>query len=165
MTTPKDVILHQLGSGQSILDRLISDLSDAEYFRPPIPGANHTGWIIGHIACSEDSLVNGATGAAKRIPEATHALFEGGSPCVADASKYPSRKHIDELLRTTRAHTTEALKAFDAAKWDKPSPEGWSKDMFPTLGAIWSLIGTHPFWHIGQITVCRCAMSKKRLLV
>ncbi len=164
MTTPNDVVMQQLNSSQFLLDKLVADLSDAEYFRPPVPGANHTGWIVGHIAVSEDSLVSGVAGAAKRIPETTQALFQGGSTCVADSSKYPPRKQIDELLRTTRAHTLEALKSFDPAKWDSPSPEGWSKDMFPTLGAIWALIGAHTYWHIGQLTVCRSAMGKKRVL-
>ena len=161
----KEVVLQQLGSGEYLLGQFTGDLTDGEYFKAPVPGANHAAWIIGHIACSEDSIVAGATGGTKRIPEATHELFKGGSVCVPEASKYPSRKKIDELLRDTRARTVEALKACDAGKWSDPSPEGWPKEVFPTKGAMWGALAMHQYWHLGQLTVCRSAMKKKRVLV
>lgn len=164
MATPKDVIVQQLHSGQYLIDKLTADLSDAEYFRPPIPGGNHTAWIIGHIACSEDSIIAAITGSPSRLPEATHKLFKGGAPCTADAGTFPPRKQIDEMFRNSRAHTLEAVKAFNMSLWDNPSPEGWTKDVFPTLGSMWALQGTHQYWHIGQLTVCRKAMGKKQVL-
>ena len=165
MSTAKSAILEQLGLGQYLFDKFTADLSDAEYFKSPIPGANHAGWIVGHVAVSEDSLVAAATGKAKRIPEATQDLFKGGSKCEANASKYPSRKEIDELYKNSRAHTLEALKASDDSRWGAPSPEGFTKDVFPTMGSIWNLLGTHQYWHIGQLTVCRTALNKPHVLM
>lgn len=165
MPSAKATILEQLGMGQFLFDKFTSDLSDAEYFKPPMPGANHAAWIVGHIAVSEDSLVAGATGRPKRIPESTYELFKGGTKCVADASKYPSRKEIDELYKNSRAHTIEALKGSDESTWDAPSPEGFDKNFFPKVGTIWGLLGTHQYWHIGQLTVCRTALSKERVLM
>jgi len=165
MATGKDVILEQLGMGDYLFNQFTADLSDEEYFKAPVPRANHAGWIIGHIAVSEDSLVAAATGKPKRIPEATQDLFKGGSTCKAEASVYPSRKQIDELYKNTRAHTLEALKASDESKWSAPSPEGFTKEVFPTMGSIWGLLSTHQYWHIGQLTVCRAAMNKKHVLM
>ena len=121
-------------------------------------------WLLGHVACSEDSLVAQITGGGKRIPDATHELFKGGSACVANASKYPSRTQIDELFRNSRANTMETLTKYDDRKWGDPPPPGWDKSLFPTIGAIWALQGTHQFWHLGQLVVCRQAMKKKRVL-
>ena len=164
MADVKDVILQQLGTADYLLGQFTGDLTNEEFFKMPLDGANHAAWIVGHVACSEDSIVAAITSGAKRIPEVTSELFKGGSVCVPDASKYPSRRELEELLKDSRAHTVEALKTYDAGKWDDPSPEGWSKEIFPTMGVLWGLIGTHVFWHIGQLTVCRAAMSKKHVL-
>ncbi|MEK6799894.1 MAG: DinB family protein [Planctomycetota bacterium] len=163
MAGPKDVILAQFANAEQLMQWFTSDLSDAEYFKPPVPGANHAGWIIGHVACSEDSIVAAITGKAMCIPAATHATFKGGEDCLPDAARYPSRKQVDELLRDSRAHTREAIRDFDDKRWNDPSPEGWTKEFFPTLGAMWSLLPTHQYWHIGQITVCRTGLRKKRV--
>ena len=164
MASAKEVVLQQLRSGQYFYEKFTADLSDPEYFKPPAEGANHAAWLLGHVACSEDSLAAQITGGAKRIPEATHELFKSGSTCVANPSKYPSRRQIDELFRNSRANTIEALTKYDDRKWEEPSPQGWDKSVFPTMGAMWALQGTHQFWHIGQLAVCRQAMKKKPAL-
>jgi hypothetical protein len=164
MGSAKELILGQLGAGQYLIDQFVADLSDQEFFKPPVPGANHAGWILGHVAVSEDSLGAAATGSPKRIAEDLQTLFSGTSECHPGPGKYPPRNEIVELFRNTRAHIVEALKGFDDARWDKPAPEGYPKELFPTLGSIWGLQGTHQFWHIGQLCVCRQALKKKRVL-
>ena len=165
MTKAKEVILQQLRSGQDLYEKFTADLADREYFVSPAEGCNHTAWLVGHVACSEDSLVSQITGGAKRIPDATHELFKAGSKCVGDASKYPSRVQIDKLFHDSRMNTMGALTRYDDRRWDEPSPEGWDKSVFPTMGAMWGLQGTHQFWHLGQLTVCRQVMRKKNVLV
>lgn len=164
MANPNDVVLDQLQIGQYLIEKFTEDLSDAEYFSAPMDGANHAAWILGHIACSEDTIVSLIVGTPQRLLQTAHELFCKGSSCLADASKYPSRKELDELFRNSRANTVEILEAFDKNKWRDPSPEEGPKDMFPTLGALWGLLGTHQFWHIGQLTMCRAAMNKKQIL-
>ncbi|MBI1826901.1 MAG: DinB family protein [Planctomycetes bacterium] len=163
MTTPRDIIISQLASADHVMNKMTADLSESEFFVPAMKGGNHAGWILGHIAVSEDSMVTGLLGKEKRYPK-EHELFKGGAPCHPEASKYPSKTKIEELLRNARAHTLEALKQSDESKWDQPSPEGWPKNRFPTLASVWALIGAHPFWHIGQLSMCRHAMNKKRVL-
>lgn len=165
MATPRDVILGQLATGQYLLDKFTSDLSDQEYFVVPTEGANHAAWIVGHIAVSEDSMSAAVAGGKKRLGEDLYKLFQGGTACVQDASKYPSRKAIDELFKNARAHCIEALKAFDVNRWDEKMPDSFSAQLFPTRGSYWNLIGTHHFWHIGQLTVCRVALRKKHVLM
>ncbi len=164
MAGPKDVILGQFQFGQMLFDKFTGDLSDADYFRLPMPGTNHVAWVMGHIACTEDWASGLVTGNKQRIPATTHELFNGSSKAVADASLYPSRKDLDELFKGARANTVEVLAAFDETRWDEPSPEGAPKDMIPTLGSLWNLLGVHQFWHIGHITVCRVALGKKPVL-
>jgi hypothetical protein len=164
MASPKDVVLDQLNMGLFLIEKFTEDLSDAEYFQPPIEGANHAGWILGHLAYSEDWVVSLVTGVDRRIPQSTEKLFKGGSHCLPDASKYPSRSEIDKLFRNSRTNAVEALKAFDEGRWGEPSPEEAPTEFFPTLGSLWAMQSTHQFWHIGHLSVCRTAMKKKRIL-
>lgn len=164
MAKLRDVILGQFGTGMYLIEKCTADLADHEYFLPAVEGTNHTAWILGHLACTEDWAVSLITGHDKRIDQATHERFQGGSVCVPDASKYPARNDLDELFRNTRANTLEALKAFDEGRWDEPSPDESLRDFFPTLGSIWGMQATHQFWHIGQLTVCRKVMNKKPML-
>lgn len=164
MESKKDVILNQLAMSEFLYTKLTADLSDEEYFKAPVAGGNHVAWCLGHMAVSEDRLSAAATGTKPQTSEATQELFKGGSKCHPDASKYPSRAEIDALFRDNHAHIIEKLKAFDESKWNDPAPEGVKSEVLPTLGAIWSLTGIHPFWHVGHITVCRVALGKGYVL-
>lgn len=163
MAGPKDVVLSQFELGQYLIDQFTKDLSDEEFFKVPASGANHAAWIVGHIAVSEDSLTAAIEGKEKSVPDSTADLFKGGSSCAPEASKYPSRKEIETMFQQCRGRTIEALKAFDDKRWNEPSPESFQK-WFPTLGVMWALQGSHQYWHIGQLTVCRQAMNKPRAL-
>jgi hypothetical protein len=164
MFSPKVVIGHQFQSSQILIDKFTADLTDAEYFAVPVPGGNHAGWILGHIAATEDYLSSKLAGEALRVPQATHALFNGRSQCRPDASVYPSRAEIDRLFKDVRANTRQILEKFDDKRWGEPSPEGVPQALAPTAGAAWALMGTHPFWHIGQLTVNRTALHKPRVI-
>jgi len=164
MESKKDVILNQFATSEFLYTKLTADLSDDEYFKVPMDGTNHVAWCLGHMAVSEDRMAAAATGTEPRTSEAIQDLFKGGSTCHADASKYPSRAEIDAMFRDRRTNTVEKLQAFDESKWSDPAPEAMKSDLFPTLGAIWTLMGTHPFWHVGHVTVCRAALGKGQAL-
>lgn len=163
MSSVKDVIHRQLQDGQTLIDMLTKDMSDSEYFVAPLDGANHIGWILGHIACTEDWVVAAMTGSPWRIASSVRERFEYDSICLPDASMYPSRPKIDQLFRNARENTVETLQASDEGEWDDPPPEGMPRAYFPTLGAVWGKQATHQFWHVGQITVCRTALGKPRV--
>ena len=165
MGSPKGVVLQQMKTGQMLIEMLTADLTDGEYFIPAADGTNHTGWILGHIAQSEDWMISLLTGAPRVVPEDMQRLFGGTSECVSDASRYPSRETLDTMFRDNRMRAIEAVHNADESRWDDPAPDGdLPKDFFPTVGSIWGMMGTHQFWHLGQLTTCRTAMKKKRVL-
>ncbi len=164
MSSVKDVIHRQLQDGKTLIDMLTKDMSESECFVAPLDGANHVGWILGHIACTEDWAVAAMTGSPCRIASSVRERFEYDSICLPDASRYPSRAEIDQLFRAGREAMVETLQAFDEGKWDDPPPEGMPGAYFPTSGVVWAKQVTHQFWHIGQITVCRTALGKPRVL-
>lgn len=164
MATPRDVVVEQLRMGGRLLDMLTADLCEADWFTPAAPHTNHTAWVLGHLAVSEDSMVSKISGKPMRLTPAMHELFNGKSKCHAEAARYPAVKEIQEMFREQRAHTLEAAMTFDNARWGEPAPEGVPRDFFPTLGSFWGLIGAHQFWHIGQVTTCRKVLGKKAVL-
>lgn len=164
MTSAKDIILGQLKRGQYLIETFTADFTDAEYFKPPVEGGNHVAWILGHLACTEDWAASVATKSPQRIPEATRAIFKPGNPCLPDASKYPARKELDELFKNSRANLVEKLIMADVTTWDQPSPDDAPKGLMPTMAEVWSINAVHQFWHFGQLTVCRQALQKKKLL-
>ena len=164
MPSAKDIILAQLQMGERLIGMFTADLSDEEYFRPAVEGTNHTAWILGHLACTEDWAVSALAGVDNRIPDTTRDLYRGASECLSDATKFASRKEIDEMFSTARARTMEALHQADEARWGDESPDTFPKPFIATVGAVWGLQATHQFWHIGQLTTCRAAMKKKSVL-
>lgn len=164
MSSMKDVILGQLQTSGWLLDQMLADLTDAEFFCPAVPGSNHAAWILGHIATSEESLTCKIVGRTPAFDEPLMKMFGGQSKCLPDASRYPSVADIKAMFRNARERTVQTLKAFDEKHWNDPSPEGLPRDFFPTKGSVWALQGTHAYWHIGQLTTCRVALGKKRVL-
>ncbi|MCO6438339.1 MAG: DinB family protein [Phycisphaerae bacterium] len=164
MASAKEVILGQLQMSGWLLEQMTADLSDSEFFKPAVPGSNHIAWIVGHIAYSEDGLTAKITGQAPAFGEKFAGTFGGQSKCVPDASKYPPVSEIKSMFLTARGRAIEGLKMFDEKRWNDPSPEGMPREYFPTMGSVWQLQGTHAYWHIGQLTTCRVAMGKKRVL-
>ena len=163
MAGVKDVLIDQFRVGSMLIQQFTADLTDEEYFVAPMEGTNHTAWVLGHIATIEDQAVARLTGSAPRFPEATAGLFAPGSKCVPGAETYPSRTDLDEMFRSARSRTVEAIKAFDEARWDDPAPEG-APALFGTVGVYWAVQGAHQFWHIGQLAACRVALNKPRTI-
>lgn len=160
MVDGKKLLTQQLQSSQALYGMFLADFSDEEFFTPPCEKGNHAAWIMGHIAVSEDGISAALSGRDPKFPEDVRKKFEGGSKCVADASAYPSRGEIMDMFETARAQLIKELEAYDESKWDDESPERFPTDFFPTKGSVWGLNGTHAFWHIGQLTVCRQALGK-----
>ena len=163
--TAQQIILGQLQTGEKMLQVFTADLTDAEYFKPATPGTNHTAWILIHLACTEDWSIAKLSNTAIQIPKTTHDAFGGGTTCDPDPAKHPSRGEIDKMFRTTRERLYAALASSDVGTWDDASPEGFPKEFFPTVGAVWSMQALHQYWHIGQLTTCRATLGKKRALV
>ena len=74
MATAKDVLVHQLQMGQMLIEQFTADLTQEEFFQIPAEGANHAGWVMGHLAVSEDSMANDLLGKHKKLPESIQNL-------------------------------------------------------------------------------------------
>ena len=110
MISAKDIILGQLKCGQYLIETFTADLTDAEYYKPPVAGGNQRGvdpWPprlhrgLGRVGLQRK--------VRNHISQVTRAIFKPGNPCLPDASKYPTRKEMDELFKNSRANLVEKL--------------------------------------------------------
>ena len=164
MADAKELVKQQLQMGENLLKMFSSDFSEAECLAPPVEGGCHLIWILGHVAGTQEWAVSKLTGQAVRMPPNLVELFKGGSKVSVDAKRYPSRAEVEDLSRRAQAATIKALDAFDEKRWSDPSPEGVPRDYFPTAGSLWGMMGTHTFWHVGQLTDIRRRLGKPQRL-
>ena len=164
MADAKETVKQQLQMGENLLKMFSSDFSDADGLVQPVEGGCHLIWILGHLATTQDWAVSKLTGQPNRVPQKLIDLFKGGSKVAADAKRYPPRAEVEDLFRQTQAATIKALDVFDEKRWSDPSPDGVPREYFPTAGSLWGMMGTHTFWHVGQLTDIRRRLGKPQRL-
>ncbi|MBI2192752.1 MAG: DinB family protein [Planctomycetes bacterium] len=159
----KAVVKSQLQSGDELIGKFTQDLTEEEFlFTLPNDGQSVI-WILGHLACTEDWALHGLTGSAYQLPEDLHAKVAFRSKPSGRAEDYPRRKEIEKLFRAQRRRTLSALRKSKLREWKQPAPQGFPPS-FPSVGALWAMLGSHLYWHIGQITVIRRMLKKPPVL-
>ena len=160
----KDAIRAAMDTSLFVLNTYISDFDDADLMRRPAEGCNHLAWQLGHLISSEVMLVDGVCpGKAAKLPGGFAAAHSKEATGVDDPAKFHSKKEYVELFDQVRAATNAALEQLPEEQLDSPSPEMFRK-RFPTVGAIFNLVATHPMMHAGQFVVVRRQLRKPILI-
>jgi hypothetical protein len=149
-----------MDTSSMVLKSYVGDLTDAELLRRPGPGCNHVAWQLGHLISSCCSLVDSLVpGAAPKLPEGFAAAHSKETVGSDDPAKFRTKQEYLDLYDKVHAAAMEALARQSEADLDKPGPENF-RSMFPTAGAMWVLVATHPLMHAGQIVPLRRALGK-----
>lgn len=154
--TAKDIILQQLGGSQYLFENFTKDFGEQDAKYQPFPGGNHLNWILVHLACTEDWVISTLTGRPKQLSEQLHKSYGGGSPC--DAFDGMTKAEAWKVFTTQRARTVDFVNSYPESDYDQAAPSGFA--MFRKKGDLVSLIGSHPFWHFGQLSVNRRMLGK-----
>lgn len=155
--TARDLLLSEMSASLWLFENFTRDFSDEEARFQPFEGGNHLIWLLVHVAVTEDWAVSLLSGEPRRLPESLHQAFGGGRPCRPDVGM--TRKEAWDILTRTRRHTEEFIRTLPESRFDEKSPAG-VPPQFPTVGAFLGLIGTHPYWHFGQLSVNRRMLKK-----
>ncbi len=159
--TVKELIINQLQASKWLFDSFSKDFSDADAQVQPCENGNHLNWMFVHMAVSEDSMIATLTGQPKKLSEALHKAYGGGSTCMADDGM--TRAEALKLYSESLNRTLDFVKTFVESRYDDKAPAGFPP-LFPTVGSVIGLLAAHPFWHIGQLTVNRQVLKKPRVL-
>ena len=130
----------------------VGDLSDAELMERPHPDCNHVNWQLGHLICSEHSMLSGLfPSAMPALPEGFAAKYRKESAKSDDPADFASKHELLEVYRAQRDGTLAVLAACSAEELDAPS----GVDYAPTRGALLQMQGAHWLMHCGQWVVVR----------
>jgi len=150
--------------GEMVLKTYLSDLSDADLLRRPGTGCNHLAWQIGHLINSEKGLLEMVCpGKGVELPAGFAEQHGKEAAGRDDAAAFLKKDEYLALFDQQRAATKTALDGLSAADLDKAGPEHFAK-ICPTVGAVFSLIGSHVPMHAGQFVIVRRALGKPVLI-
>jgi len=156
----KEAIRQTFTMSVHVLKTYFADLSDAELLKRPGTGCNHLAWQLGHLIASECQLLDAIKpGAAPELPAGFAAMHSKETVGIDDPTKFCTKQQYLELIDKVNSASLAALDRFSEADLDQPSPENFRK-MFPTMGALFILIATHPMMHAGQFVPVRRALGK-----
>jgi hypothetical protein len=158
--TIKDLVLNQLQGSKMLFDSFSKDFNDNDARYQPGNSGNHLNWIFVHMAVSEDAMMSQMSGEPKKLSEALHKAYSGGSTCTADDGM--TRAEALKLYNESHARTCEFVKGFPESRFGDKAPEGYPAN-FPTMATVLGLLGAHPYWHIGQLTVNRTLLKKPKV--
>ncbi len=159
--TAKDVIRHSLQLCHSVLTSYLSDLTDADLMVRPVPGANHTAWMLGHVLICENGLKELGY-AMPALPEGFAASYGKEMAGCDDPARFHRKDQYVQWLKEQRDATLAHLDALPDAELDKPGPEE-ARDYAPTVGAMFNAVGIHDMMHAPQIAVVRRKLGKPPL--
>lgn len=141
----------------------LSDLTDADLLVRAVPGINHVAWQLGHLIASENQMIDAVCpGFMPALPAGfgeKHSKATSGSDNPAD---FLTKAEYLALLDEQRRGTLAALATQTDADFDKASPESM-QGYAPTVGSVFSLIGSHWMMHAGQWAVLRRKLGRAPL--
>ncbi len=155
----KQFLLTQLTSGEFLLTKSSEALTDQEFY-VRLPNAGESAdWLIGHLAVNEDWFLSILTNSPIQADQQLRDTYQADFPPTSIVQGMRPRAALMEFFRNQRRRVVEALATEDPSAWDRPAPQGLPS-VFPTAGAAWGIIGTHQYWHIGQMMTIRTMLGK-----
>ena len=138
----------------------LSDLEDSELLSSPGDGCNCVAWQVGHLIASEASLLESVCpGKVCELPAGFVEAHSKEAAASDDTSKFLSLADYMALFDTVRASTLAAFEELSDDDLDRDSPEHM-RGFCPTVGHMFTLIGTHPMMHAGQFVPVRRQLGK-----
>jgi hypothetical protein len=152
------VALERLDWARGYAERIFAGVPDDKVTFRAGGGGNHTLWVMGHLAVTDDLILNVQTGCKHELSEQYRKLFGIGSQPVDNPRIYPSRTELLDALRLHRRRLITWVESLDDETAWKPSPEyfcPFAPDAITTpFGAA-----AHDLMHAGQITTVRAALG------
>lgn len=136
----------------------LEDIPENQWCKQPIEGGNHTAWVVGHLASTDDYFLTTLSGRPSNLPEAWKTMFGAGSKPVADLSAYPAVAELKSKLSGCREDLIAWLKSLDDKKLLSPLPQ--DLQMFaPTHAGLSFSLAWHEGLHSGQLTMVRRSLG------
>lgn len=146
--------------GDFIVLSYLDDMTDAEMLHRPAEGANHIKWQLGHLLVAENSLIEKvAPGSMPQLPAGFAEKYTRETAGSDNPEDFDSKETLLALYKSQRQGTLNALAAMSEEDFDRET----GIDYAPTVGAVFSMQGSHGIMHAGQWTVIRRQLGRAPL--
>jgi hypothetical protein len=141
-------------------EKVLADIPDDKFTHAAVASANHPAFIVGHLSLYPNRIFT-LIGRKDLIVERPGwpEMFQAGSPCHADVSKYPSKDTLVNAMLEGYRKVAEVLPQVSDELLAQDNPmEGRMRELFPKIGiALNFLCNNHLMMHLGQISTWRRA--------
>ncbi len=156
----REAIRLGLDTGNMVALSYVQDLSYADLMRRACPGINHINWQLGHLIVAENHMVNQACpGTMPGLPAGFAEKYTKETAASDDAAQFCAKEELLKAAAEQRAGTLAALEKLSDADLDRPTGIEYA----PTVGALFSLQGSHFLMHAGQWAVVRRQLGRAPL--
>lgn len=156
--------------GPLYAERLLNGVTQENYARLGSGAAgavasNHAAFVLGHLCLYPPKIMQqlGQPAGETAAPTAWEELFKAGCECRhdPDGEVYPSLEQLRQRFFAGHGAALVALAEADDAALLAPNPnEGRSRELFPTVGAMFAFyVGGHVMTHLGQLSAWRRMMG------
>ena len=161
----KELLKMDLDMSAGMTLRLIEDMKDAPLTAPTPNGGNHPMWVLGHLAYSMGSLIQGMMLGEDNPLEEWKEIFGAGAPPVAEADHYPPFAEVLTKCKAAHQKTLDILESLSEADLDSKSkncPEEYAP-FFGTYRQCFLVTAMHWMMHRGQVADARRAAGREVL--
>ena len=156
----KQALKISIDSGNLVAMAYLADLTDADLMVRPCAGCNHINWQVGHLIASEHEMIEKvAPGSMPALPAGFAEKYTKETATCDDAGKFAKKSELIATYKAQRAGTLAALAKEVDANFDKPTGVNYAA----TVGAMYSLQGSHWLMHAGQWAVVRRQLGRPPL--
>jgi DinB superfamily len=156
---PKDVILKTMNMSESIINKYLDDLSDADLRLVAIEGMHPIALQLGHLILSERRMLEMVEpGVSPELPAGFAEHHDIKNP-PKDDTHFTTKDEYLKLWAGQRAATKNALESLSDADLDD-TRDGKLPARLPTVSAVFNMAGLHAMNHSGQFVVVRRLLKK-----
>lgn len=152
-----------LDMGEYVSLGYLGDLSDQDLLQRPTPGCNHLAWQIGHLIVSEHQMIEACfPGTMPALPTGFAEKYTKQTATSDEPSDFHTKEQLLEVYRAQRNATLAKLETLSNEAFDAAAPEAM-QSYAPTIGAVFSMQGSHWLMHAGQWAVLRRQLGRAPL--
>ena len=133
----KTFLLNALKNNQGMLVHTLGDLTDADLFVRPCPGANHAAWQLGHLTCSEAGIQPFLSASkAAQLPAGfsdQYNMKANANDDPAQFAPFNTKAQLIGTFTTIREATMACVESMTGEQLDAATPEKY-RAWAPTLG-------------------------------
>ncbi|MBX7104928.1 MAG: DinB family protein [Gemmataceae bacterium] len=154
-----DAVKDNMALADMIWGMLTDDLTDADLFVRPVPGANHLAWLLGHVIVTEWRFMKSIGISAAPLPEGFEDAHTAAGASSDGGPGFLTLAGYRNLMKSYRTTLLKAINEMTDADLQKPT-EGRIAMIAPTVGKLLILNGNHNAFHTGQLSVIRRKLGK-----